>query len=236
MTGTDTNVGKTIVTAAFARYLVKQGLPVGVMKPVETGVVPESGDPDYLRLAVAASVLDPPHVINPYRFEAPLAPLAAAREAKNNVELATILESFTLLTRKYAPVLVEGVGGVMVPLSAEWDVRDLMVKLELPVLIVGRAALGGVNHALLTEEAVRQRGLSIVAILLNQSAPPRREADHLRQVNSTVALLRERSRVPVLGPVPFEGRAKEQWMESIESLSAHPVFAELAGLLRQGRT
>lgn len=236
VTGTDTNVGKTLVTAAFARYLVKQGLPVGVMKPIETGVSPEGSDPDHLRLAAAASVVDPSYVINPYRFTAPLAPLAAAREERRSIELATIVEAFGRLKSRYAPVLVEGVGGVMVPLGAEWDVRDLMVKLELPVLIVGRAELGGINHALMTEEAVRQRGVAIVAILLNHPASPRGDAEHVRQVNSTVALLRERSLVPVLGPVPFEARAREHWMEAIEALSAHPVFAELAGLLRQART
>ncbi|MBI3603462.1 MAG: AAA family ATPase, partial [Nitrospirae bacterium] len=126
----------------------------------------------------------------------------------------------------------EGVGGVMVPIADRFDVRDLIVALGLPVLIVGRPALGGVNHALLTVEALRQRGILIVGIVLNQPAGGGSSVhDHLQQ-ESTVALLRERLDIPVLGPLRYEAVLEHEWKQGVGRIAEDPVMQELAGLLR----
>lgn len=235
ITGTDTGVGKTLVTAALACSLVEQGYSIGVMKPVETGV-PNQGDDhsDAAVLKVSASVSDQLDQISPYRLSPPLAPLAAARLAGVTIELERIARRFASLKARYAMVLVEGIGGVMVPVGADWDVRDLIARLDLPVLVVGRAALGGVNHALLTLDALRQRGLPILALLLNQPAAPSQQTNSTDQIESTVSLLRERSGVPVLGPLPYGGEGPGDRTERIRFLSASPYIGEVARLLTTG--
>lgn len=235
ITGTDTGVGKTVVTAALARHLTERGHSIGVMKPVETGVASDDrADSDAALLKAAALAVEPLDLISPYRFSPPLAPLAAARKTGVTVELDQIVQAFERVRDQHTFILVEGVGGVMVPIGVDWDTRDLMVRLGLPVLVVGRVSLGGVNHALLTLDALKQRGLRILALLLNHPAHPTATANETEQTASTVVLLRERSGVPVLGPLPYDGSYAEARMERGHHLSASPCIAELATLLTTG--
>lgn len=232
VTGTDTGVGKTIVTAALARHLRRQGLSVGVMKPIETGVDPREEDhSDAGRLKSAADVTDPVNLISPYRFAPPVAPLAAARAAGVEIDLQAIRDAFDALTSKHDLVLVEGVGGVLVPIGTDWDVRDLIGRLNASVVVVGRAGLGGVNHALLTVEALRGREAPMIAVVLNQSMPP--SPGEEEQVRSTVALLREC--LGNLEIVLLDHRAElaQAWDNAITILSESPAITRLAARLLQ---
>lgn len=233
ITGTDTGVGKTAVTAALAVALVRRGIDVGVMKPIEAG----SGDgpaSDAARLLAAAGSRDPLDQVSPCRFPAPLAPLAAARRTGSAVDLEAVVRAYEALARRHAFLLVEGVGGLLVPLTPEADVRDLIRRLGLPVLVVGRAGLGGVNHALLTLEALRAAGPPVVALLLNR--PTREPAGEWagEQERSTRELLGERSGVPVLGPLPDVKDFALGWEKGVATLAADPAIQQAATLIAAG--
>ncbi len=232
VTGTDTGVGKTFVTAALARHLKNRGLAVGVMKPVETGATHGSTDlSDAERLARAARVLDALDLIAPYRFPDPLAPLAAARRAAQSVDVGRIVRAVHTLRGRHAMLLIEGIGGVLVPLAPRLDVRDLIACLETPVLVVGRASLGGVNHALLTVEAVRRRGLTVLAIVLNEPAPMTAATAAELQSRSTVELLRELSGAPVVGPLRHQRLDGRSWDATLDRIAQDDTISQLADLL-----
>ncbi|HNK14967.1 MAG TPA: dethiobiotin synthase [Nitrospira sp.] len=231
VTGTDTGVGKTLVSAALARRLVRLGCAVGVMKPVETGV--SSGTPDQsdaARLIAAARVEDSLGLVSPYRFSLPLAPFAAASSQGQVIEFETILNRYEQLAARHACVVVEGAGGLLVPMGHQWDLRDLIVRLRLPVILVGRVGLGGINHALLTLDALEHRKIPVVALVLNETAvladPVQEE-----QQKSTVALLRERVSVPLLGPLPYQSCADCAWPDAVDAAADSLPIRELAELV-----
>ncbi len=228
VTGTDTGVGKTVVSSALVRRLVQTGRSVGVMKPVETGVLPEQlSESDAGRLMAAAGVDDGLELVSPCRFPAPLAPLAAASAQGRVIEMQEIMRRYERLAARYSCVVVEGAGGLLVPMGKDWDMRDLMMRLGLPVVLVGRAWLGGINHALLTLECLRQRRLAVVAIVLNETALSSTPAQQ-EQCASTVALLRELAGVPVLGPLPYQPQLAYEWSGVVERLAQSRPIRELA--------
>ena len=170
ITGTDTGVGKTYVAASIARELINRGLNVGVMKPVETGCRVRNSQLvpcDSLALIKSAGVRDPLSLVNPYRFRKPLAPAVAAALEGKKVNPNKILRSFQNLSIKHEIMIVEGAGGIMVPLSGKYLFLDLAATLRLPVLIVSRPGLGTVNHTILTIEALRKRRLKIAGVVIN---------------------------------------------------------------------
>jgi dethiobiotin synthetase len=170
VTGTDTGVGKTEVSCALVAGARAGGLDVGAMKPAESGVT--AGQPsDSERLRAAAGGGDDPALVCPYRFAAPLAPAVAARLEGVVVRLEVILDAARALQARHAALLVEGAGGLLVPLTARETYADLAVALGLPVLVVARAGLGTVNHAALTVEALRSRGLTVAGLILNRTGP-----------------------------------------------------------------
>jgi dethiobiotin synthetase len=230
ITGTDTGVGKTVATAALAVCLKQRGVRVAVMKPIETGCLDaEELGSDASRLLNAIEGTVALDLISPYRFSMPLAPLDAARTAGVTIEMERIAAAFHILAKDQDCILVEGVGGLMVPLSGKMDVRDMIVSLHLPALVVGRTALGGINHALLTIEALRQRAIPVVGILLNQLLPtPNHE-----QSESTVNLIRERSGVPVFGPIPYQSACQLNWRAGVGKIAQEPAIHSLAESLVQ---
>jgi dethiobiotin synthetase len=231
VTGTDTGVGKTVVTAALARCLHNAGVDVGVMKPVETGVPSaESNQTDAVRLKEAAGTTDDLSLIRPYAFLSPVAPLYAARLAHRPISLAHIRTGVQVLSRRHAVTLIEGVGGLCVPVTKRADVIDLIVTLKLPVLVIGRAGLGGINHALLAIEALQRRRVDVMALVLNESGPCR-GTDARRQRTSTVALLKERLRVPVVGPLPYTVSLDGRWKARLGRLSRSAAIRKLARLV-----
>ncbi len=167
ITGTDTGVGKTLVTSALVRCLSQRGIDVGVMKPIETGVSRSAkAQSDGARLRRAAGGHDSMAEVCPYVFRLPVAPLSAARAEGTTVRVATIIRAFRALRQKHALVVVEGVGGVHVPIMSSLNVSDLIYRMKLPAIVVGQSGLGGINHALLTLQALRRRKIPIVALVL----------------------------------------------------------------------
>jgi dethiobiotin synthetase len=170
VTATDTGVGKTEVACALVAEARARGLDAVGMKPAQSGLVPgEPSDADRLREASGAA--EPLEAICPYAFAAPLAPAVAARVEGRQISLPRVLEAARALAARHAAVVVEGAGGLLVPLTERETFADLAVALALPVLVVARAGLGTVNHTALTVEALRRRGLTVAAIVLNRAAP-----------------------------------------------------------------
>ena len=170
VTATDTGVGKTEVACALVSEARAAGLDVGAMKPAQSGVT--AAEPsDAERLGAAAGGGDPVGLICPYQFEAPLAPGVAARLAGVAISLEKILEAARALAARHAALVVEGAGGLLVPLTPTGTYADLAVALGLPVLVVARAGLGTVNQTALTVEALRARGLAVAGVVLNRTGP-----------------------------------------------------------------
>ncbi|MCG8590156.1 MAG: dethiobiotin synthase [Proteobacteria bacterium] len=174
--GTDTGVGKTWVGCALARGARQAGVDLGVMKPVETGVGPEGPD-DARALREAAGVDDPLSDICPQTFALPAAPPVAAADTRREVERAPLEAAFRSLSARHEWMLVEGAGGLLVPVTEKWTMADLALAWELPVLLVARAALGTINHTRLTLEATERRGLPVLGVVLSHADGRLSEAD-----------------------------------------------------------
>lgn len=229
ITGTDTAVGKTLVTAALAWSLQELGLDVGVMKPVETGVV--KGRPsDADRLRVAAQVPDSLDLVRPYAFRLPVAPLDAARAERRTIKITAIMQAYRALQAQHDLLLVEGAGGVHVPMTPTMDVLDLIEKLKAPVLVVGRVGLGGVNHALLTLNTLREHKIPILALVLNRMSSAK-TAMARRQERSTVELLRESAVMPVIGPLPYIADVDARFEWAVGKLATTSEMKKLTKLV-----
>jgi len=200
VTGTDTGCGKTTVGRALAAALADRGLGVGILKPVETGC--EAGDDgelvpaDAVALARAARLDVPVQALCPYRFPLPASPQRAAADAGVTIELDRITAAYEAMRRDRQLVVVEGAGGLLVPLSPELMMPDLARALGLPVLVVARDALGTVNHTLLTVEAVRARGLELAGVVLSETADTRAELHNAEAIS-------DHGDVAVLGTLPW---------------------------------
>ena len=208
ITGTDTGVGKTIVAGAMAARLRKRGIDVGVMKPVATGGAWIEGahrlvSKDALFLSACAGVSDEWSLVNPVCFSQPTAPLTAARLSGEPIRFAAILRAYEALTARHDVVLVEGVGGWLVPLTAQLTVADLAARMQLPVLIVARPDLGTLNHTLLTIESVRRRALAPAGLVLNAPHAPRNDALGRLIARTNGKLLPELAAVPLIGRFPY---------------------------------
>jgi dethiobiotin synthetase len=228
---TDTGVGKTLVASALVKCLTQRGIDVGVMKPIETGVSrSRKAQSDGARLRRAAGSCDPMAEVSPYVFRLPVAPVSAARAEGTSVRIATIIRAFHALRQKHTFMAVEGVGGVYAPLTSSHNVLDLLYQLRLPVIVVGQSGLGGINHALLTLHALRQRNIPILALVLNQRRPVRTKTARLQE-QSTVTLLRQLSQVPVVGPIPYRPRVNQAWDKDLVRLAGTAPITKLARLV-----
>ena len=170
ITGTDTGVGKTYVAAGIAEAFRRRGIDVGVMKPVETGCRMRKGlliPRDARRLVRAAGTSDRLDLVNPYRFRKPLAPSVAAGLENKKIDPKKIMASYRQLSRRHQYMIVEGAGGIMVPLGQGFTYLDLAEALKLPIVIVARPGLGTINHTLLTISALKGRKLPIAGVIIN---------------------------------------------------------------------
>jgi len=169
ITGTDTGVGKTVVAAVLARLLCMRGVAVGVMKPVTSGCRAEDGrlvSDDALLLCQAAGVACSDDVA-PYLLREPVAPAEAARQDGVVIDFARIGAAFDRLAVAHDFVIVEGAGGLMVPLAGGLLVADLARQLGLPLLVVARPDLGTINHTVLTCFTAQQMGLKVAGVVIN---------------------------------------------------------------------
>jgi len=174
VTGTDTGVGKTLVACSLLRAFASRGLRAVGMKPVASGAVPR-GDglvhDDVEKLITAGNVAAPREQVNPYCFEPPIAPHIAASGAGMRIDLDRIRQCFGALAARADVVIVEGIGGFRVPLGLGIDTAQLAARLALPLVLVVGLRLGCLNHALLTAEAVVNRGLKLAGWVANHIDP-----------------------------------------------------------------
>ena len=200
VTATDTEVGKTFVSGLLLRSLLRHGTRTGYFKPLASGCPVKNGalvSEDLLFIESFTGLKMEPGLHCPVRYQKPLAPLSAARLEGRPVNLEKIWEAYDRLKRRYSFLVVEGVGGGMVPLKENYLVLDLMVDCRLPALIVCRPALGTINHTLLTLEALKNRGVPILGFLTNGF---RNETDEAALTSP--GLISHFSQVPYLGHVP----------------------------------
>ncbi|MBN1491474.1 MAG: dethiobiotin synthase [Phycisphaerae bacterium] len=171
ITGTDTGVGKTVIAGALAKLLREAGRRVGVFKPIATGCRREmdlglvSGDTEFL--AHCAESPDTLATISPVRYATALAPLVAAERSRRPIDHDAIRDAHAEIAGHSDVMIIEGIGGLLVPIERKLFVADLAVQFGLPLIIVARAGLGTLNHTLLTLEAARARKLRVDAVVLN---------------------------------------------------------------------
>ena len=206
--GTDTAVGKTYISCAIARQLVSEGIQTGVYKPACSGSLTEddTGDPYWEDVELLAQAIDrkfPAEQICPQRFHAPLAPPVAAQKEGTKVDEALLRQGALWWQDQAEFLIVEGVGGILCPLSENLLVADFAAALNYPVLIVARAGLGTINHSLLTIEVLQKRGLHIAGLILNDADS--QLSDESRTSNA--AQIQQWTTVPVLSFVPFGWRS-----------------------------
>lgn len=214
ITGTDTEIGKTVIAGGLAAWLKQRDVHVGVMKPISSG-----DDADARFLKHAAQVDDALTLINPIRLQYPLAPSVAARIEDRKIDIGAINTAFQELRERHEFLVVEGAGGIAVPIHGDFLVAHLIAHLKLPMLIVARAGLGTLNHTLLTVAFARQANLEVAGIVLN--AIPPKVTGLAEQTNP--GEIQRLTDVPVLGVLPHE-----------ERLSApRPDLAFLSGFVNQ---
>lgn len=206
ITGTDTGVGKTFIARGIAATLRARGRRVGVLKPVETGcgsgAERRPADAAALRAAAGSDLaLDR---ICPYQLDAPLAPDVAARLERTRVDPTVLIAAFEAIDRTHDVTLVEGAGGLLVPITECYLMADLARDLDLPLLVVVGSKLGAINHTLLTLEAAAARGLAVRGYVLNRASE---EEDAASATNAS--LLARCTDAPCLGAVGWTPSAEK---------------------------
>ncbi|MCX7793086.1 MAG: dethiobiotin synthase [Thermodesulfovibrionales bacterium] len=202
VTGTDTGVGKTVVSAILIHILKLQGLKTCAMKPFETGCLREGGvliPSDGMFLKDAANMEESVNYVTPVCLEKPLAPMVAAELEGVEIDMENVWRSYAHLKKKYEAIIVEGVGGLLVPIKKDYFVADLIKDFGLPVIVVSRPKLGTINHTLLTLRELSQRGISVKGIVFNYSSPP--EGTIAEETNPSV--ISRLTDIPVIGVIPY---------------------------------
>jgi len=198
VTGTDTGVGKTLISCALLYAFAEQGKSVAGMKPVAAGCDGDDLNDDVKKLRAATNILASLGQINPYSFIHPVAPHIAARHAGVSINLSRIQESYEELAAQAEVVIVEGAGGFQVPLNETHDSADLAVALGLPVIVVVGMRLGCLNHALLTVRAISDCGLKCAGWVANVL-----DAD-MAALEENIQALQQRIKTPLLGVVQHQ--------------------------------
>jgi dethiobiotin synthetase len=220
ITGTDTGVGKTVAAAAIARLLKNRGVNVGIMKPVTSGCIERDGrlvseDAELLAWGAGLPAVEADNA--PYLLRQPLAPSEAASRDNVRIDFPTIRKAYQRLSEQHDFVIVEGAGGLMVPLAGGLLVADLITHLQLPALVVTRPNLGTINHTLLTTFSAKQMGIAVTGVIINNY--PEKPDD----VESYVPhLLGSLAGAPILGVFP-----------QVEAVDQHEMVEQLADRIGQ---
>ncbi len=205
ITGSDTGVGKTVIAGAIAAATKAQGLDVGVMKPIAAGAKEIDGklvseDVTYLKGIIGST--DDDANINPIRFKPVLAPTLAASKNGTTIDFNKIWKAYEELRAKHEFIVVEGIGGLLVPIGNNLFVADMALKMDLALVIICKHCLGAINHTLLSIECAISRGLRLKGIIINMLKDEDKDfANELKKYTS----------VPILGTVPFK------WDVSVEN-------------------
>ncbi|HJM24904.1 MAG TPA: dethiobiotin synthase [Nitrosopumilus sp.] len=198
ITGTDTDVGKTYITAGLAVTLRKMGLDVGVMKPFAAGTAQQKGflSEDIEILSKAAQVNDPENLINPQFFKISASPYTAWKKLKIKPKIPTILSSFKKLSKLHETILVEGMGGVMTPILRDYYITNLIKDMKIPAILVTRSKVGTVNHTIMTVKMCEKYKIPIKGIIINNF-------DMGYPVKQLTSDLQNLTGIKVLGSIPF---------------------------------
>lgn len=209
ITGTNTGIGKTVVSMGLSAFLsLRKGMDVGVMKPFESGssgAEHEAGPRDSVLLREASGSTDSLEEINPCTFEAPLAPEVAAELEHRVIDLDSVDRIYHGLLKMHDVLVIEGAGGVMVPIKRNFFYVDLIRQWNVPAVIVSKLGLGTINHTLLTSHYLESQGISIVGVILNDAS---NETDIASQTNPGV--LKQYLRAPFLGVFPHVAGVTEK--------------------------
>ena len=199
ITGTDTDVGKTYITAGLAASFYEMGVDIGVMKPFAAGTAQKKGfkSEDVKILSDAAHVDDPENLINPQFFPIPASPYTAWKKLKTKPKISTILSSFKKLSKLHDTMLVEGMGGVMTPILKDYFITDLIKQMKIPTIIVTRTKVGTVNHTLMTVMMCKKYKIPIKGIIINNF-----DSDGY-PINQLKKDLEDLTGIKVLGSIPF---------------------------------
>jgi len=198
ITGTDTDVGKTYITAGLGVVLQKMGVDVGVMKPFAAGSAQKKGykSEDIEILSRAAQVYDPENLVNPQFFPISASPYTAWKRLKTKPKIPTILSSFKKLSKLHDMILVEGMGGIMTPILKDYYITNLIKEMKIPTVIVARSKVGTVNHTIMTVKMCEKYKILIKGIIINNF-------DTGYPVKELTSDLENLTNVPVLGSIPF---------------------------------
>jgi dethiobiotin synthetase len=199
ITGTDTEIGKTVITAGLALALKQKGFRVKIMKPIQSGHRRDDLDGDGMKLKIWSRLSDPIEEMVLYSFLKPLAPSLAADLEGTTVDLSYISTSYQQMKKNTDFVLIEGAGGLLAPITRNEMVVDLIQRLKTPILIVGRNALGTVNHTLLTKKTAEQYGLCISGVILNETAQITQDVS----ISYNTSLIERFGQMDVFGNIPY---------------------------------
>ncbi|MDX1595837.1 MAG: dethiobiotin synthase [Nitrosopumilaceae archaeon] len=196
--GTDTDVGKTYVTAGLAVTLRKMGIDVGVMKPFAAGTPQKKGykSEDVEILAQSAKINDPEYLINPQFFPIPASPYTAWKNLKQKPSIKKVISSFSKLSNMHEILLVEGMGGIMTPILREFYIIDLLKSMKIPTIIVTRNRIGTINHTIMTWKMCEKYKIPVKGIIINN-------IDKGYPVKELIRDLHNLTNLPVLGSIPF---------------------------------
>ena len=221
VTGTDTDVGKTCVSAALAKHFRDNDVDVGVMKPFASGykATPDSVSADVEILMKYSGVTDSIDLVNPYYFEIPTSPYDASKQLNLEIDISKVIESYNQLSSIHDIVIVEGIGGIMTPISRNYFVSDLISDLQLSSFIVTGSKIGAVNHFMLTYEHARQKNLNLKGFLINQNVSDGYELSNLK--HQIFGLTGKK----VFGAIPFNSSFTiESYVENF------PNFVDISNL------
>ena len=199
ITGTDTDVGKTYVTAGLSVTLREMGIDIGVMKPFAAGTAQKSGfkSEDIEILSNAAQVNDPENLVNPQFFPIPASPYTAWKTLKIKPKINLVLSNFKKLSKLHSAILVEGMGGIMTPILKNYFVTDLIKAMKIPTILVTRTKVGTVNHTIMTVKMCEKYKIPIKGIIINNF-----DSDGYK-IKELVRDLKSITGVPILGSIPF---------------------------------
>jgi dethiobiotin synthetase len=224
ITGTDTEVGKTLVAGALILKMREQGIHALGFKPVVAGTRQDHDgtilNEDLETLRIASQLAPGQMLLCPYVFEAPIAPHIAAEKLGINLDLQIMIDAYEQIRSQAEAVVVEGAGGFLVPINATENLSDLALKLDLPIIMVVGMRLGCINHALLTEEVIRSRQLKVAGWIANTLS------SEMPSLEENIQYLQGKLKAPLLGVIPSLPEALQKRMNAPYSLDALQFAAQ----------
>jgi len=206
VTGTDTDVGKTCVAAGIVKTLRDMDVDVAVMKPFASGYKEniDSVSKDVEILMKYSGSSDPVNLVNPYYFEIPSSPYDASKTLNIEIDITKVIDAFEKLASSHEIVIVEGIGGIMTPISKNYFVSDLISELGMRTIIVTSSKIGTVNHSILTIEHAKNKNLELMGFVINQTDPEGYELSNLKQQLIDLTGMNVYATIPHLTPFDLD--------------------------------